>query len=68
MAQSTYQYNASVPANEPSLCIPMVFANVTEYRIIRCWEVLLRGDNSIELVDRIALADGTTRVYIHFHT
>jgi hypothetical protein len=67
MSQSTYQYNSSVPANEPSLCIPMVFTNVTEDRIIRCWEVLLGADNSIERVDRIALADGTTRVYIHFH-
>jgi hypothetical protein len=66
MTQYTYHYNNSIPADEPSLCIPKVFTNVTEDRIIRCWEVLLGGDNSIERVDRIALADGNTRVYIHF--
>jgi len=67
MTQSTYHYNTSIPADEPSLCIPKVFSNVTEDRIIRCWEILLGEDNSIERVDRIALADGTSRVYIHFH-
>ena len=66
MATHTYFYDNSLPAAEPSLCIPKVWANVTEDRIIRCFEVLLGQNDIIDRVDRIPTEDGNWRVFIHF--
>jgi len=66
MATHTYFYDNTLAAAEPSICIPKVWANVTEDRIIRCFEVLLGQNNIIDRVDRIPTEDGNWRVFIHF--
>jgi hypothetical protein len=75
MSNLTYSHNRTIPCSEPSLCIPRVFANVSEERIIRCWELLLgvEPENGyIDRIDRIRQhdeADGYDywRVFIHFN-
>ena len=66
MATHTYFYDNSLPAAEPSLCITKVWSNVTEDRIIRCFEVLLGQNDIIDRVDRIPTEDGNWRVFVHF--
>ena len=72
MSNITYSRDPSTPLSEPSLCIPRVFANVTENRIIRCWELLLGADGVISRVDMIQQHDQQDnydywRVFIHFN-
>lgn len=75
MSNVVYPYDHSIPSSEPSLCIPRVFANVSEERIIRCWELLLgvgTDDDYIDRVDMIPQHDTSNgydywRVFIHFN-
>jgi hypothetical protein len=52
-----------VPASQPSLCIPRVFATVTEDRILRAFEEL--NIAKIHHIDFIKESDKFNRVYIH---
>jgi hypothetical protein len=58
-----------IPLNLPSLCIPRVFANITQDRIRNTFESLNLGD--IERIDQIQVRDSSgknqfQRVFIHF--
>ena len=56
------------PINEPSLCIPFVFANITEERIREVFSHLELGEiERIDMVWRDSHSGGEhQRVFIHF--
>ena len=66
---STSDSNTQIPMNLPSLCIPRVFANITQARIRSTIEALNLGE--IERIDLVPVRDNNNtnqfqRVFIHF--
>jgi hypothetical protein len=66
---STSDSNTQIPMNLPSLCIPRVFANITQARIRSTIEALNLGE--IERIDLVPGRDNNNtnqfqRVFIHF--
>jgi hypothetical protein len=59
----------TMPANVPVLCIPRVYANISEQRIRRIFEELNMG--TLERIDIVGKNNGKgenfNRVYVHFH-
>jgi hypothetical protein len=58
----------TLPTNLPSLCIPRVFANITEQRIRAIFTELTLGElERVDIVSKITeKGDRYNRVYIHF--